>query len=156
MAIHENPELTPLADAGDVDDHRVASTWSGPLVDPVADDGYVRDLCVILERIAPGERIPLHRHALDEAIVVEAGRVELRLGDETRVVEGRSVAFFPAGVAHGARNVGAEDVVYTAFFPATAIEIQYLERNPAPGTEGEPPQPPVVYDARSESASSTA
>ncbi len=149
MAILESPELTPLADAGDPDDHRVASTWSGPLVDPVADGGYVRDLCVILERIAPGERIPLHRHGIDEAIVVESGRVELRLGDETRTVEGRSVAFFPAGVAHGARNVGADDVVYTAFFPATAIDIEYLERNPAPGTESELPQPPVVYDARS-------
>jgi quercetin dioxygenase-like cupin family protein len=148
MAILENPELTPLAAAGDPDDHRTASTWSGPLVDPVSGEGYVRDLCVILERIAPGERIPLHRHELDEAIVVESGRVELRLGDETRIVEGRSVAFFPAGVAHGARNVGPDDVVYTAFFPSAAIGIEYLDRNPAPGTEGDPPQPPVVYDAR--------
>jgi quercetin dioxygenase-like cupin family protein len=148
MAILENPELTALAAAGDPDDHRPGSIWSGPLVDPVASEGYVRDLCVILERIAPGERIPLHRHALDEAIVVESGHVELRLGDETRIVTGRSVAFVPAGTAHGARNIGADDVVYTAFFPSTAIEIEYLERNPAPGTEDDPPQPPVVYDAR--------
>ncbi len=148
MAIFANPPLTPLAETGDPDDHRVGSTWSGPLVDPVASGSYVRELCVILERIAPGERIPLHRHELDEAIVVESGEVELRLDEETRVVSGRSVAFFPAGVAHGARNVGSTDVVYTAFFPAAAIEIEYLERNPAPGTEGDPPQPPVVYDAR--------
>jgi quercetin dioxygenase-like cupin family protein len=148
MAILENPGLTPLAAAGDPDDHRLGSIWSGPLVDPVSSEGYVQDLCVILERIAPGERIPLHRHALDEAIVVESGRVELKLGDETRIVSGRSVAFVPAGVAHGARNVGADDVVYTAFFPSTAIDIEYLERNPAPGTEDDPPQPPVVYDAR--------
>jgi quercetin dioxygenase-like cupin family protein len=148
MAILENPELTPLAAAGDPDDHRPGSVWSGPLVDPVASESYVRDLCVILERIAPGERIPLHRHALDEAIVVESGRVELRFGDETRIVTGRSVAFIPAGTAHGARNVGADDVVYTAFFPSTAIDIEYLERNPAPGTESDPPQAPVVYDAR--------
>ena len=104
MAILENPELTPLAAAGDPDDHRTGSTWSGPLVDPISGEGYVRDLCVLLERIAPGESIPLHRHELDEAIVVESGRVELRLGHETRVVEGRLVAFFPAGVAHGARS----------------------------------------------------
>ena len=149
MAILPNPPLRPLAEAGDVDDHRVGSVWSGPLVDPISSGAYVRDLCLILERIAPGERIPLHRHGVDEAIVVESGDVELRLGDETRVVSGRSAAFFPAGVAHGARNVGAEDVVYTAFFPATAIDIEYLERNPAPGTDGDPPQPAVVYDARS-------
>ena len=149
MAIVANPALTPLAEAGDVDDHRVGSTWSGPLVDPVSSEPYVRDLCVILERIAPGEAIPLHRHGIDEAIVVESGDVELRLGEETRIVGGRSVAFFPAGVAHGARNVGSDDVIYTAFFPSAAIDIEYLERNPAPGTEGDPPQPPVVYDARS-------
>lgn len=148
MAIVANPVLTPLADAGDPDDHRVGSTWSGTLVDPVSEDIYVRNLCVILERIAPGERIPLHRHDVDEAIVIESGEVELRLGDETRVVSGRSVAFFPAGMAHGASNFGSEDVVYTAFFATSAIEIEYLERNPLPGTEGEPPQPPVVYDAR--------
>lgn len=148
MAILPTPPLAPLADAGDVDDHRERSTWSGPLVDPVSSESYVTDLCVILERIAPGERIPLHRHTIDEAIVVESGEVELRLGDETRVVSGRSVAFFPAGVAHGARNVGSDDVVYTACFSSTAIDIEYLERNPAPGTEAEPPQPPVVYDAR--------
>ncbi len=148
MAILPTPPLAPLADAGDVDDHRERSTWSGPLVDPVSSESYVTDLCVILERIAPGERIPLHRHTIDEAIVVESGEVELRLGDETRVVSGRSVAFVPAGVAHGARNVGSDDVVYTAFFSSTAIDIEYLERNPAPGTEAEPPQPPVVYDAR--------
>ena len=148
MAILENPELTPLAAARDPDDHRPGSIWSGPLVDPVSNESYVQDLCVILERIAPGERIPLHRHALDEAIVVESGQVELRLGDETRIVTGRSVAFVPAGTAHGARNIGADDVVYTAFFPSTAIDIEYLERNPAPGTEDDPPQPPVVYDAR--------
>lgn len=148
MAILENPDLAPLADAGDPDDHRVASTWSGLLADPVSNDAYVSDLCVVLERIAPGERIPLHRHAIDEVIVVETGRVELRLGAELRIVGGRSVAFVPAGIAHGARNVGADDVVYTAFFPSTAVDIEYLERNPAPGTEDDPPQPPAVYDAR--------
>jgi hypothetical protein len=148
MAILPNPPLSPLAEAGDADDFRLRSIWSGPLVDPVSSTGYVRDLCVVLERIAPGERIPLHRHEIDEAIVVESGEAELRLGEETRVVAGRSVVFVPAGVEHGARNVGEEDVIYTAFFSTTAIDIEYLERNPAPGTEADPPQPPVTYDAR--------
>lgn len=147
MAILSRPQLTPLAKERDPDDYRRRSTWSGPLVDPIAEN-YVRDLCVILERIAPGERIPLHRHSVDEAIVVECGRVEVRLGEETRLVEGRSVVFVPAGAAHGAENVGSNDAVYTAFFATTAVDIEYLERNPAPGTEGDPPQPPIVYDAR--------
>jgi len=147
MAILTNPPLSPLGES-DPDDYRPRSGWTGPLVDPVSPAGYVRDLSVILERIAPGDRIPLHRHRVDEAIVVESGEVEMRLGDETSVVTGRSVVFVPAGVDHGARNVGSEPASYIAFFPTAEIDIEYLERNPAPGTEGDPPQPPVTYDAR--------
>jgi len=147
MAILPNPPLQPL-DESDPDDYRPRSAWTGPLFDPVSQGPYVRDLSVILERIAPGDRIPLHRHSVDEAIVVESGQVEIRLGGETRVVTGHSVVFVPAGVDHGARNVGSEPAGYLAFFPTTAIDIEYLERNPAPGTEGDPPQRSVVYDAR--------
>jgi quercetin dioxygenase-like cupin family protein len=147
MAVIPNPPLVPITDPRDPDDHRPRSVWSGPLADPVAET-YVRDLTVVLERIAPGDAIPLHRHRVDEAIVVEAGEVELRIGDDVQLVRGRSVAFVPAGAPHGARNIGGSEVVYTAFFPTTAIDIEYLERNPAPGTESDPPQPPAVYDAR--------
>lgn len=76
------------------------------------------------------------------------GEVEIRLGDEKRIVTGRSVIFVPAGVQHGARNVGSEPADYVALFATSAIDIEYLERNPAPGTEDDPPQPPIVYDAR--------
>ena len=147
MAILPNPPLHPL-DASDPDDYRPRSAWTGPLVDPMSPDPYVRNVSVILERIAPGDRIPLHRHSVDEAIVVESGEVELRLRHETRLVTGQSVVFVPAGVDHGAWNVGAEPASYLAFFPTTSIDIEYLERNPAPGTEADPPQPAVVYDAR--------
>jgi len=149
MAILPNPAFFSI-DKGDPDDYRPHSRFA-LLADPARnDDGaYVENLAVILERIAPGDRIPLHRHPIDEAIVVESGEVEVRLGGESVVVTGRSVVFVPAGTEHGARNIGADDAVYTAFFPSPRIEIEYLERNPAPGTEGDDPQPPVLYDARS-------
>lgn len=147
MAIVDRPSFVPVVDEADPDDHRPRSRWTGPLADAVS-DAYVRDLTVILEHIAPGDEIPLHRHGIDEVIVVESGEVELRVGRETRSVAGRSVAFVPAGVPHGARNVGETEASYTAFFGTTAIDVEYLERNPAPGTEGDPPRPPVTYDAR--------
>lgn len=147
MAILPNLPLQPL-DGSDPDDYRPRSAWTGLLVDPASADRYVRDLSVILERIAPGDRIPLHRHSVDEVVVVESGQVEIRLGDDTRVVTGHSVVFVPAGVEHGARNVGPDAAGYLAFFPTTSIDIEYLERNPAPGTEDDPPQPAVVYEGR--------
>jgi hypothetical protein len=33
-----------------------------------------------------------------------------------------------------------------AVFPPHRLDITYIERNPAPGTEGDPAQPPVVFD----------
>jgi len=33
-------------------------------------------------------------------------------------------------------------------FPSEVIGIEYLERNPAPGTESESPQPPASLDVR--------
>ena len=67
----------------------------------------------------------------------------------TMVIAGTAVAAAVAGVAGvAAASGGSEDAVYTAFFPTTTIDIEYLDRNPAPGTEGDPPQPPVVYSAR--------
>lgn len=32
--------------------------------------------------------------------------------------------------------------------PSHLLPIQYLERNPAPGTEGQVPQLPITYDMR--------
>ena len=54
----------------------------------------------------------------------------------------------PSGAAHGTKNIGGEAVRICALFPSHRIDIEYLERNPAPGTEGNEPQPPVVFDTR--------
>ena len=56
--------------------------------------------------------------------------------------------FALVGNVHGTRNTGEEVVEIRAFFPSAQLDIRYIERNPAPGTEGEEPQPPVVFDAR--------
>lgn len=124
---------------GDPDDHRPASRW-GLKVDPGDDRGRVTTLAVIIEEIAPGDRIPLHTHDVDEAITILDGLADARLGDETRRVGPGSVVFIPAGVAHGTANAGPGPLQIHAAFPATSIEIAMIERNPAPGTEADPPR----------------
>lgn len=86
-----------------------------------------------------GDRIPLHTHDVDEAITILEGEAETRLGDERRRVNPGTVMFIPAGIAHGTANAGGRPLRIQAVFPALEIEINNLERNPAPGTQRDAP-----------------
>jgi quercetin dioxygenase-like cupin family protein len=148
VSIIERPEFVPMV--GDPDDHRPNTSWA-MVVDPVSVDApYVTDLLVVLEQIASGDRIPLHTHPHDEAIVIARGTAEVRLADHLRIVGENAVAMVPKGVAHSIRAVDGA-VRINAFFPTTRIGIAYLERNPAPGTEGQAPSAPYEIDVRSAS-----
>jgi len=131
---------------GDPDDHRPGTEWA-LVVDPGGSAGRVEDLAVIVERIGPGERIPAHIHQVDEVILPD-GPGQFRLGDETRPVAAGSVVFIPAGAVHGLANDGAGPLPLRAVFPTTTVWIRYVERNPAPGTEDDPPAPPITVDLR--------
>jgi quercetin dioxygenase-like cupin family protein len=131
---------------GDPDDHRPRSSWR-LVVDQGDESGRVESLALIVERIAIGDRIPLHTHDVDEAITIVDGTAETRLGAERRRVGPGTVIFIPAGTAHGTANVGDAPLEIHAVFPATSIEIAMLERNPAPGTEGSHPRR-TRYDLR--------
>jgi quercetin dioxygenase-like cupin family protein len=147
MAILTTYNLEPF-DASDPDDFRPTSKWV-LLVDPTRPDGaHVDNITVIFEEIAPGDRIPLHTHPIHEVLLVDDGTVEVTLCDETRTVDQGAVVFIPAGTPHRTRNASDQPVRVHAMFPSEVITIEYLERNPAPGTEGDPPQPPVSLDVR--------
>jgi quercetin dioxygenase-like cupin family protein len=144
VSIVDGYPLEPMV--GDPDDHRPKTRWA-LLVDPGGPDGRVDGLAVIAERIAPGDRIPLHVHRDDELVIVH-GRGRYRLGDEVRDVDDGAVVFIPAGTPHGLHNDGPEPLAIEGIFATTAVWIRYLERNPAPRTEGDPPQPGATYDFR--------
>ena len=131
---------------GDPDDHRPNTFWA-LLVDPGDGHGRVDDLAVISERIAAGDRIPLHVHRVNEVILAHgAGR--FTLGEEARAVDDGAVIFIPAGVPHGFHNDGDRPLPLQAVFPTTKVWIRTLERNPAPGTEDDLPQAGATYDFR--------
>jgi len=79
-------------------------------------------------------------------IRVLVGRNQITLGEAQTIAEAGSTVFIPAGAAHGQKNVGDDPVHIRAIFPGTSIEIEMLERNPAPG--GGRPAEARVYDAR--------
>jgi quercetin dioxygenase-like cupin family protein len=146
VSIIDRPHFDPMV--GDPDDHRPNTSWA-VVVDPIRTDApYVKDLLVVLEQIADGDRIPLHTHPHDEAIVIARGTAEVRLGDSSRRVGENAVAMVPKGTPHSIRAVDGA-VRINAFFPTTRIGIAYLERNPAPGTEEDAPAPPYEIDVRS-------
>ena len=147
MAIISRYDYTPF-DESDPDDYRPESRWA-VLVDPGGtSEKHVDDITLIVEVIAPGDRIPLHTHPMNEVIVILEGGPEVTLGDETREVGPGTVVFIPAGTPHSTRNATTAPVRVHAMFPSEQIGIEYLERNPAPGTEDEPPQPAFTIDAR--------
>jgi quercetin dioxygenase-like cupin family protein len=131
---------------GDPDDHRPDTSWA-LLVDPGDDAGRVDDLAVISERIAAGDRIPLHVHRVNEVILAH-GPGRFTLGDNVRSVDDGAVIFIPAGVPHGFHNDGDVHLPVQAVFPTTRVWLRYLERNPAPGYEDRPAQPGATYDLR--------
>ena len=109
---------------------------------------HVDDITLIIEEIAPGDRIPLHTHPISELIVIQEGNAEVTLGDEIQHVGPGTVVFIPAGTPHGTRNAGTSPIRILAMVPSERIGIQYLERNPAPGTESDAPQPAFTINAR--------
>ena len=147
MAIVSSFEYASF-DESDPDDFRPNSHWA-LLVDPGgSSDVHVDDITLIIEEIAPGDRIPLHTHPISEVIVIHEVSAEVTLGDHTEQVGPGAVVFIPAGTPHGTRDVGASRIRIHAMFPSERIGIQYLERNPAPGTESDAPQPAFTINAR--------
>ena len=146
MSVIPSFEYLPMV--GDPDDHRPDTRWAIAF-DPPRDDGaFVGSLTCILERMAPGDAIPLHTHETDEVVFVVHGEGSYRLGSETTPVADGSVVFVPAGTPHGLHNTGPHPLALHAVFPSAELDITYLERNPAPGTEGDPVQPPMRFDPR--------
>ena len=147
MAIVTDLDYLPF-DESDPDDFRPHSKWA-VLVDPgEVDLPHVDNITLIFEEIAPGDRIPLHRHPLHEVIVIDAGSAHVTLGERTTEVAAGAVVFIPAGTPHGTRNSSNRPVRIHAMFPSEQIGIEYMERNPAPGTEDDPPQPAFTIDVR--------
>lgn len=148
MGIVDAPEYRPLVDEADPDDYRPNSELA-VAIDPYAEGkGVVESLTFLFERMAPGDQIPLHTHTIDEAIVIDEGTGEVTLGEQRKSVGSGAVIFIPAGTPHGTRNIGKEILRLHAVFPSQEITIRYLERNPAPGSEGHSPQPPFSIRVR--------
>ncbi|MFN3412532.1 MAG: cupin domain-containing protein [Thermoanaerobaculum sp.] len=84
--------------------------------------------------LAPGGRIPEHRHPeLEHEQVVIRGEMTIALDGEEHVVGPGDAVFIPAGCAHWYENRGHEPVEFLCVVPKTeSYTTQWLEE-PPPG-----------------------
>ena len=62
--------------------------------------------------LEPGRAAPRHRHPdCQEALHLLSGKVELRVGGESRLLEAGESALIPEGAAHDLRNPGGRPAV---------------------------------------------
>ena len=65
----------------------------------------------------PGAEVPLHHHPHEQGGILLEGRVQLTIGDETRVVEAGAMFLIPPNVPHRAVAVGGPVRVLDVFSP---------------------------------------
>jgi len=89
--------------------------------------------------IEPGAGAPLHSHKdVDEIFILLEGTLDLRLGDEQRLVEANHTIAIPAGVPHAFVAVGPNPVRMFTFMPrnrAIADATTYYEGAPPAGAD---------------------
>lgn len=64
-----------------------------------------------------GAEVPLHHHPHEQGGILISGRVQLTIGDETRIVEAGSLFLIPPNVPHRAVAVGGPARVLDVFSP---------------------------------------
>ncbi len=82
--------------------------------------------------LAPGARIPAHRHPeLEHEQVVVRGEMVLGMDGEARTVHVGDAVFLPAGCAHWYENRTAEEVEFLCIIPNTpGYATEWLEDAP--------------------------
>ena len=99
----------------------------------VSDGDGTTSTSLSLSKVGTGAGAPLHKHADDEIIVILEGQLEVKIGNETTLVDANHTLVVPPNIPHAFRNLGPGEAKLLTFFPV---------RNPFDNTlflEGLPP-----------------
>ncbi|MGH2531302.1 MAG: cupin domain-containing protein [Thermomicrobiales bacterium] len=80
--------------------------------------------------LAPGERVLLHTHPVEEALTFLAGSGEATLGEEIVPIAAETSLFIPAGVVHGLRNTGETPLHVMVVFPRASFAETTIVEHP--------------------------
>jgi len=85
-----------------------------------------RSLCVFEQWSEPGCGAPVHTHpGVEEVVVVLGGRAEIRLEDETVLLDGGGAVVVPPGARHAFRNLGEGTLHTLATLAHRAPPVSY-------------------------------
>ncbi len=88
--------------------------------------------------LAPGARIPAHRHpTIEHEQVMVRGEMVLGVDGDVRTVRAGDAMFLPAGCAHWYENRTSDEAVFLCIIPNTSgYETEWLEAPPEGAFEG--------------------
>jgi quercetin dioxygenase-like cupin family protein len=78
---------------------------------------YGQNIMLSYLEMDAGAEVPLHHHPHEQAGMLLKGRMELTIGDETRVVEAGSMFIIPPNTPHRAVAAGGPALVLDVFSP---------------------------------------
>ncbi len=90
---------------------------------------YGEHLMLSQVKMEEGAVIPLHHHSQEQAGVLISGTLELKIGDETRILKPGQLYLIPPNVSHRAVAVGGPVVVLDVFSP---VREDYIELSNQP------------------------
>ncbi|MCR9296103.1 MAG: cupin domain-containing protein [bacterium] len=105
-----------------------------PVIEPVPGcrlrTPYARNLMLSYLEMDEGAEVPLHSHPHEQGGILLQGRLQLTIGDETRIVEPGAMFLIEANVPHRAVAVDGPAVVLDVFSPVredyAALTNQYI------------------------------
>ena len=86
-----------------------------------------KELCIFEQWCVPGTGAPIHTHKVEEVLSVISGKAEVCLGDKTAILNKYESVVIPAGLEHGFRNIGNEELQMRAI-----LAEGYFEANLSP------------------------
>jgi quercetin dioxygenase-like cupin family protein len=89
---------------------------------------YGQNLMLSYLEMDEGAVIPLHDHPHEQGGMLLEGKLELTIGDETRVVEARSMFIIPPNVPHKAVAIGGPALVLDVFSPIREDYAELMNR----------------------------
>ena len=94
----------------------------------VSADTGATSLFVAEQWLRPGQRVPLHLHPVEEALIFLAGTGEATIGHEPHPIAAGVTLHVPARVVHGFSSSGDEDLHLLVVFPGPRFaETTFVE-----------------------------